>query len=391
MFFLAWRHVLYNRAISVLLIAGLTLVIAFPIVVSRAARVAEEVYGNRARATPLVVGRRANEHQLTLNTLYFEGPKPPPVPQKLVADLRDKHAGLVLPISNRLTAGGFPLIGTVTEYFDFRALQLDDGELPMLLGDCVVGSVVAQKLNLKTGGSLRTDISSFLNVAHDYPFKLNVTGILKSNGTPDDRAVFTDIKTVWTVEGLGHGHDNVIEHAATITGPSAPSPEAVNAQVQAILGKGVVEFREVTSENIRSFHFHGDEKEFPLTAIIVAPSSDKSGTMLKGAINAGDEYEAVVPDVVIAGLMKLVFNVKKIFDTYFVMTALGVFAFLAIVVLLTLRNRRDEFSVMVKMGCSRNAIGSLFAYEFMILFAVSGMLSVLISQAAIEAIRHFAL
>ena len=113
--------------------------------------------------------------------------------------------------------------------------------------------------------------------------------------------------------------------------------------------------------------------------------------MLKGAINAGDEYEAVVPDVVIAGLMKLVFNVKKIFDTYFVMTALGVFAFLAIVVLLTLRNRRDEFSVMVKMGCSRNAIGSLFAYEFMILFAVSGMLSVLISQAAIEAIRHFAL
>ncbi len=391
MLFLAWRHVLYNRAISLLLIVGLTLVIAFPIVVSRAATVAEDVYANRARATPLVIGRRANAHQLTLNTLYFEGPKPPPIPQKLVKELRDKHAGLVIPISNRLTAGGFPLIGTVPEYFDFRQLQVADGDFPVLLGECVVGDSVARKLNLKAGGSLLSDKTSFLNVAHEYAFKLAVVGILKPTGTADDRAVFTDIKTGWTVEGLGHGHDNVIENTTTITGQSAPTPEAVNEQVQAILGKGVAEFHEVTPENIRSFHFHGDEKEFPLSAVIVVPSSEKSGTMLKGAINSENEYEAIVPEVVISELMRLVFNVKKIFDTYFTMTALGVFAFLAIVVLLSLGNRRDEFAVMVKMGCARHAIFTLFAYEFLILFSVSGGLSILISQAALELLKRFAL
>ncbi len=391
MFFLAWRHVLYNRAISLLLIAGLTLVIAFPIVVWRTASVAEEVYSSRARATPLVVGRRANEHQLALNTLYFEGPKPPPVPQKLVKELRDKHAGLVIPISNRLTAQGFPLIGTVPEYFEFRKLELADGDFPLLLGDCVVGSAVAREKGLKAGGFVNTDIKSFLNVAHEYPFKLSVVGVLKPSGTPDDRAVFTDIKTAWTVEGLGHGHDNVIENAGAIPGQNAPSPEAVNAQAEAILGKGVVEFREVTPQNIRSFHFHGDEKEFPLTSVIVAPSSEKNGTMLKGEINAGDEYEAVVPEEVIGSLMRLVFNVKKVFDGYFAMTAAGVLAFLTIVVLLSLRNRRDEFAVMVKMGCSRHAIFALFAYEFAILFAVSGILSVLISQGALEALRRYAL
>lgn len=389
MLFLAWRHVLYNRAVSLLLIAGLTLVIAFPVVVSRVASVAEDVYASRARATPLVVGRRANAHQLTLNTLYFEGPQPPPIPQKFVKELRDKRAGRIVPISNRLTAGGFPLIGTVPEYFDFRRLQLNAGDFPLLLGDCVVGAAVARKYNLKAGGSLLTDKSSFLNVAHDYAFKLAVVGVLKPSDSADDRAVFTDIKTAWTVEGLGHGHDNVIEN--TVNGQSAPSPEAVNEQVQAILGKGVAEFHEVTPENIRSFHFHGDEKEFPLTAIIVAPSSDKAGTMLKGSINSGDDYEAVVPEEVISSLMRLVFNVKKIFDSYFVMTALGVLAFLAIVVLLSLRNRRDEFAVMGKMGCARHSIFALFAYEFLILFAVSGTLSVLISQAAIAAIRTYAL
>ena len=102
MLFLAWRHVLYNRAVSLLLIAGLTLVIAFPVVVSRVASVAEDEYASRARATPLVVGRRANAHQLTLNTLYFEGPQPPPIPQKFVKELRDKRAGRIVPAEEML-------------------------------------------------------------------------------------------------------------------------------------------------------------------------------------------------------------------------------------------------------------------------------------------------
>ena len=393
MLFLAWRHVLYNRAISLLLIAGLTLVIAFPIVVWRASRVAEDVYASRARSTPLVVGRRANELQLTLNTLYFEGVRPPPVPQKLVRELRSKHAGLIIPISNRLTAKDFPLIGTVPEYFEFRKLEVAQGDLPLLLGDCVVGDTVARQLGLKAGGALNTDIASFLNITHEYPFKLTVTGVLKHSGTADDRAVFTDIKTAWTVEGLGHGHDNVIDNSVTsLTGQNAPSPEAVNKQVQAILGKGVVEFREVTPENIKSFHFHGDENEFPLTAVIVAPTSEKNGTMLKGELNArADDYEAVVPEEVIGGLMRLGFNVKKIFDAYFAMTAAGVLAFLAITVLLSLRNRRDEFAVMKKMGCSRHAIFAIFAYEFLILCVVSAAMSVLISEIALSLLRRYAL
>src|SRR5579862_3934877 len=163
MLFLAWRHVLYNRAISLLLIAGLTLVIAFPIVVWRAASVAEDVYASRARATPLLVGKRANEHQLTLNTLYFEGPKPPPVPQKLVKELRAMKAGLVIPVSNRLTVGGerFPLIGTVPEYFDFRKLQLAEGDFPLLLGDCVVGDTVADREERRVGKECRSRWSRY--------------------------------------------------------------------------------------------------------------------------------------------------------------------------------------------------------------------------------------
>ena len=411
MFRLALRHALYHRTLSLLMVAGLTLVFAFPIVVSRVAAVAEELYTARARATPLLAGRKANAQQLTINTLYFEGPQPAPIPQGFVRDLRAQKAGLILPISNRLTAKGFPLIGTVTEYFAFRKLALADGELPLLLGDCVVGAGVASKLKLKCGSALNSDISTFLNVAHEYPFKLNIVGILKSADSPDDRAVFVDLKTAWTVEGLGHGHDNVIDNNGS-TGQSGlpltptlspknrgegeqnPTPEAVNAQVQAILGKGVAEFREVTPENIRSFHFHGDESEYPLSAVIVVPFSDKSGTLLKGAVNAGalgKDFEIVAPAEIVEGLMRLVFNVKKIFDAYFAMTAAGVIAFLAIIIMLSARLRRGEFELMAKMGCARHAVFALYFYELAVYFALAGVLSLLLSEAAVYALRHFAL
>ena len=394
MFRLALRHALYHRTLSLLMVAGLTLVFAFPIVVSRVARVAEELYTARARATPLLAGRKGSALQLTLNTLYFEGPRPAPIPQSFVRDLRAQKAGLILPLSNRLTAQGFPLIGTVTEYFAFRKLELAEGDLPLLLGDCVVGASVASSLKLKTGSSVRSDISTFLNVAHEYPFKLNVAGILKPADSPDDRAVFVDLKTAWTAEGLGHGHDNAVENSPGTLGSQAPAPDAVNAQVQAILGKGVAEFREVTPENIRSFHFHGDESEYPLSAVIVAPFSEKSGTIIKGEVNAGalgKDYEIVVPSEIVEGLMRLVFNVKKIFDAYFAMTAAGVLAFLAIVVMLSARLRRGEFELMAKMGCARHAVFTLFVCELAIYFTLAALLSLLLSEAAVYALRHFAL
>lgn len=392
MFYLALRHALHHWVITLLMVAGMTLVLAFPVVVSRAATVAEEQYMARARATPLVIGRRANAYLLTLNTLYFEGgAAPPTVARKVFEEVNGQKAGLVVPVLNRLTVRELPLIGTTIDYFQLRKLELAEGEVPLLLGDCVVGAEAARRLTVRTGGALHSDIATFLDVAHEYPFKLNVVGVLKSSGSPDDRAVFIDLKTAWTIEGLGHGHENAAPNAPGVLGTQTPAPEEVNAQVQAILGKGVSEFREVTPENIKSFHFHGDMNAFPLTAVIVAPSSEKSGTMLKAAVNTkafGEDVEAVVPEEIVGGLMRVVFNVKKIFDSYFVMTACGVGAFLAIIVMLSVRNRRDEFAVMTKMGCSRGAIVLLFVYEFAMIFTVSAGLSLGASEVALVLLRR---
>ena len=38
---------------------------------------------------------------------------------------------------------------------------------------------------------------------------MNVVGILHKSPSPDDQAVFVDLKTAWIIEGFGHGHQDV--------------------------------------------------------------------------------------------------------------------------------------------------------------------------------------
>ena len=38
---------------------------------------------------------------------------------------------------------------------------------------------------------------------------MKVVGVLSPVATPDDEAVFVDVKTAWVIAGLAHGHDDV--------------------------------------------------------------------------------------------------------------------------------------------------------------------------------------
>ncbi len=43
---------------------------------------------------------------------------------------------------------------------------------------------------------------SVFDITGVYPLKMNVVGILQPTGTPDDDAVFVDVKTAWVIGGL---------------------------------------------------------------------------------------------------------------------------------------------------------------------------------------------
>ena len=66
--------------------------------------------------------------------------------------------------------------------------------------------VIEGYLGLGPGDSLVSSPENFFDLAGVYPLKMEIVGVLETSDSPDDLAVFTDLKTNWIIMGLGHGH-----------------------------------------------------------------------------------------------------------------------------------------------------------------------------------------
>ena len=77
-------------------------------------------------------------------------------------------------------------------------------------------------------------------------------------------AVFVDLKTAWIIEGLGHGHPD-------LAAPEAAAGVLSREENRITANASVLQYNEITEDNIDSFHFHGDPSGFPITALIAVP------------------------------------------------------------------------------------------------------------------------
>jgi putative ABC transport system permease protein len=372
--FLVARYLRFHRAKTVILTACVTATICLPLTVHRLVERFESGLLARARSTPLVLGARGSRFDLVLHALYFKATPPGTVAMGVVQRIRDSGFARPIPLHARFTARGAPLVGTSLEYFAFRGLRVADGRGLARLGDCVLGARAARDLRLHPGDRLMTDPENVFDIAGSYPVNLRVTGVLAPAGTPDDGAVFADIKTAWLVQGLAHGHQDVVR---TTNDEVILSRRADNVVANAALPP----FVEVTETNLASFHFHGDPAGFPATAVLAEPADSKSGTLLRGRFQDAEGTEQIlVPAPVVEELMGLVFRVKRFFDANMAVVSASTALFLALVVLLSLRLRRREMEVLFMLGCSRGLMVRLQAVELAFVAAASTLLAWAIAE-----------
>ena len=177
-----------------------------------------------------------------------------------------------------------------------------------VVGECVVGANVAENLGLTTGDSLISSSESFFDFAGIYPLKMEITGVLNPSDSPDDNAIFVDVKTTWIIMGLGHGHQDL----ETINDPTIVldrNDSVVTAGAKLFL------YNEITEKNRDSFHFHGDMAEYPITSIIFVPNSNKSQSILRGRFETGEiADQVIVPTEIVNILLGSIFRIQQIFD-----------------------------------------------------------------------------
>ena len=368
---LALKYILYNRFKTLILVACLFLTAFLPIAVEVLLNEFETGIAARAQQTPLVVGARGSRFDLTLHSLYFklgesENKTHATTSFGEVASIQNSGLATAIPLYSKFTASGYPVVGTSLDYFDFRELAIADGDSLIQIGDCVIGAKVAEVLELQPGDHLLTDIESMISIA-SYPLKMHVRGVLSPASSADDWAVFVDLKTAWIIDGIGHGHQNVdeVEEDRLLS----KSDEKIVASA------AVLPYTEITEKNISSFHFHGDDSSFPITAIIAVPPSEKDETILIGRYQGdSSNQQLVVPKDVISDLMKLVFQVKRFFDANAILIAVSTVLLLLLIVVLSTKLRQREMQTMFKMGASRSTMALLQVGELLIIFLIGAAL-----------------
>jgi putative ABC transport system permease protein len=366
--YVAWKYVRYNRWKTIVLVACIALITSLPLALRIVVDESERQLLSRATDSPLVVGAKGSALDLVMNTLYFAGSPPEEIRMGEAARIDDSGLAQPIPVFIRFKARGSPIVGTTLDYLDFRKLRVREGRSLAILGDCVLGASVAERLRLGPGDTLVSSPENLFDLAGAYPLKMNVAGVLEPSRTPDDLAVFVDLKSAWIMAGLGHGHQDLARSQdPTLILERDDRNVTANAKLR--------EFTEIDAANLDSFHFHGDRSSYPVTAVIAVPRDPKSRVLLMGRYeSAAATRQIVKPTAVIEELLANIFEVERIMEAGFLVVGLATALSIVLVFVLSLRLRQGEIATMFKLGCSRMMIGRLMAAEiFIILLLASGL------------------
>ena len=371
--YLAWRYLAHHRVKTTILVVAIMLIVFLPVGLRVLVKQSERELTTRAAATPLIVGAKGSPLELTLNSLYFESDTPAYLRYAEVERVAQSTLAAAIPLHTRFRVRQHPIVGTSLDYFTFRGLQVENGRQLAVLGECVLGADVASDLGVGPDDFLVSSPESVFDLAGVYPLKMRVVGLLARSHTPDDRAVFVDLKTAWVIEGLGHGHMDMS------SGEAAPGVLRREGS-KVIANASVMQYNEITPQNIDEFHFHGDTGGFPVTAIIAVPYDEKSSALLQGRYLGDEEQVQVVyPVEVMDALLDTILTVQTYVVTAVIVVGLATLATATLVFLLSLRLRRREIVTMVKIGGTRSRVISLLAAEIVGVLVIGVLLAGLLT------------
>ncbi|MEL6205303.1 MAG: hypothetical protein AAFR47_08335 [Pseudomonadota bacterium] len=343
--FLAAAYLRHHWVRSAVLVFVTALLLAVPLAAQTLLRGAESRLTARAEATPLLVGARGSALDLVMTGLYFSEDRVIPITQADADAVWDSGLALPIPLHTGFSTNGARIVGTSLDYLEFRGLTLAQGRPFAVLGEAIAGATLADRLGLSPGGTLVSSPENLFDLDGTYPLQMDVTGVLSPTGTPDDEALFTDVKTAWVIAGIGHGHDDIV-------GADGQTPASIT------------QFTRITPANIDSFHFHGDPGAYPLTAVIAVPYDQRAATILRGRyLEADAATQAVVPEDVVQSLVAQVFRIKSLLDAVMVLTGAAALAALGLALFLAWRLRAPEMLTALRLGARRGMIARLVLAE----------------------------
>lgn len=376
-FLLAYRYLRFHPLRTLILIFGTAVTLFLPVFTYFGSSAIQESLLYRGKSSPILIGKKGNEFDLTMNSLYFRGHIKDPL--EFEEQKTASSYGLSVPIYVNHTISGTPLVGSSVGYFSARNLSIQSGRNYALLGEVVAGFQTAQLFHLKVGDKVRSDMQNLYNISGGYPMVLEVVGILNANDTSDDNAFFTDVKTTWALDGYMHGHEEVTRKDAL----NSEAEEGENLEATA----AIFMFPEITKENRNSFHLHGDIGELPISSVLLLPKNVEQHNIALGDYELRKDVQAVRPKIVVETILEILLGIQRALDAYFFVISFSTLSFFSLILYLSRQLRSTELEIMERMGASKTMIRWMFIAEVSIVLLFSFLLATLFSFLSIFVIQ----
>jgi putative ABC transport system permease protein len=250
---ISWSY-LWNRKLTTLLtILSVALGVGLISAVLTLRQETQQRFEEEGQAFDIVLGAKGNPLQLVLSTVYFLDAPTGNMDIAIFNEIKD-HDDVIaaFPIGMGDTYKGYRIVGTSRDLMDFTygdrtPYALADGRYFEKPYEVVIGANVADESKLSLGdtfvGTHGFVDSPYAEVHENKPY--TVVGILQRSGSPNDRALFCDIHSVWDVHDHGEEHD----HAHGEECEHHPSDEITAALVKLASPALRFEFKDTVNRN----------------------------------------------------------------------------------------------------------------------------------------------
>ena len=361
---IAWSY-LWNRKLTTFMtIISVALAVGLITAVLTLREETRKRFEEEGQEFDMVVGAKGNPLQLVLSAVYYLDA---PTGNIHLSDLeyikRDERVRSAFPINlGDSYRGQYRIVGTSREFMDVEFVRTERQPFALAKGryfetamEAVVGASVAENEGLEIGktfvGTHGFVDSPYAHVHENQPY--TVVGIMERSGTPNDRAIFCSLDSVWKV----HQHDAVDDMYV--------DPDAEDGDQGGEHAEG--EHDESHEGEHDHEHAHEHNPDDPMvTAVLVMLHSPAMRFQFKTKINNNLNAMAAVPIQEIQKLYDQLLGTAKA-----VLLAIGylvvVISSLSILIglYLSILQRKRDLAIMRALGASSGEIfGSVIIEAF---------------------------
>jgi putative ABC transport system permease protein len=362
LFKISWKYLTFrplSTGLNVFLLAlGLAIITVLLLIQDQF----EKKMNQDAAGIDLVVGAKGSPLQLILSSVYhIDFPTGNIKMEEAKRLAQNRLVKNVIPMALGDNVQGFRIVGTNHDYLALYGAEFAEGKAWEEPFEVVLGSEVAQKLQLKLGdeftGSHGISMGSHDHDQHNFVVK----GILAPRGNVIDRLVLTSIESVW------YTHDEEVENSDQ--SEDTHSEESHDGNIEE-------DHHAKFHQPVAKTGFPETEEGREVTSLLLQFRNPMAAIQLPRMINSGTSMQAASPSFEMSRLFELlgvgISLLQGLAVVLIVIAGLGIF----IALYNSLKERKYDLAILRALGASRLQLVILVFLESMLLTFLGAVIGI---------------